>query len=107
MLQLAREHGLVLVPFASADGSPLVSAHGLTVRSPDELGALGARLGVRTDEAGLSQGALLGRYTADIPDDLAETTPAVDSYVRWQRLRSPDLAGMASRRVGRRLARSH
>ncbi len=84
VLQLAREHGLVLMPFASADGSPLVSAHGLTVRSPDELGALGARLGVRTDEAGLSQGALLGRYTADIPDDLAETTPAVDSYVRWQ-----------------------
>ena len=34
VLQLVREHGLPLVPFASANGSALVSANGVTVRAP-------------------------------------------------------------------------
>jgi monoamine oxidase len=84
VLRLVREHGLVLMPFASTNGSSLVSAQSLTVRSPDDLARLGAKLGVSAEEAGLSQGALLGRYTADLRDDLADPAPTAESYARWQ-----------------------
>jgi monoamine oxidase len=83
MLQLVREYGLVLSPFGSANGSSLAGAHGLAVRSPDDLAKLGAALDLRSDEAGSSPGSLVQRYAGDLTDLTNLTTPA-ESYARWQ-----------------------
>jgi monoamine oxidase len=84
VLQLVREHGLVLLPFSSSAGSSLVSVRGQTVRSPADLAALGAALGLKPEEAGSSPGALVNRYVGGLAGDLAEVTPTPAAYERWQ-----------------------
>jgi monoamine oxidase len=84
VLDLVREHGLNLVPFASSSGSSLVSIGGLTRRSPEGLQELASMLGLKPDESGLSQGALLQRYVRDLPSDIGEVTPTADSYSKWR-----------------------
>ena len=84
VLQLVREHGLSLVPFGFSTGAPVVNVGGVTARSPEELKALASRLGLRADEAGLGQGALLERYVRDLPGDIGDPAPPDDAYSRWE-----------------------
>jgi monoamine oxidase len=93
VLQLVKEHGLVLLPFSSAAGSSLVSVHGRTARSPGDLASLGAVLSLAPDEIGSSAGALVNRYVGGLTGDLAELTPSAAAYQGWQaydRLTWPD-----------------
>jgi monoamine oxidase len=84
VLQLAREHGLSVVPFASASGSSLMNVHGVTARVPDGVTQATAKLALKADEAGLGQSALLQRYVRDLPSDIGTLTPTAEAYSRWQ-----------------------
>src|SRR4029453_5554970 len=72
VMQLAKEHGLNLVPFESLGGSALMTIRGVTAQLPDDLKKATAALSLKPEEAGLGQGALLQRYVSDLPPDLAE-----------------------------------
>lgn len=93
VLQLAREYGLSLVPFASSNGTALASINGVSGRSPDDLKDLTASLDMHPDERGLGQGALLERYLQGLPADLSDPNPTPASYAQWEaydRLAWPD-----------------
>jgi monoamine oxidase len=83
VLQLVRQHGLSLVPFSSANGSELVTLGRRTVRAGVR-GGTDTLLGLRADERGLSQGALLKRYVGTLPDSLADLTPTAAAYAAWE-----------------------
>ena len=44
-----------------------------------------ATLGLKPEEDGLGQGALLQRYVTDLPSDIGDLKPAPDAYERWRR----------------------
>jgi monoamine oxidase len=84
VLRLVKEHGLNLVPFESMSGSTLVTVGGVTARVPEGLKDATSALELKPDEAGLGQGALLQRYVGDLPSDMAEVSPAPESYTKWR-----------------------
>ena len=86
VLRLVGEQGLTLLPYASPAGDPLVTVAGLTLRSPDELGRAAGPLGLRADEAGLSQGELLARYAGEAFTELAPVAATQPLPSRWQAL---------------------
>lgn len=86
VIGLVREHGLTLVPFGSSAGSTVVSAGGVVGTVPDGLPEIGRALGLRADEIGLSQGALLQRYTTDVPAELDAADADPDTIRRWEAL---------------------
>lgn len=84
VLQLAREHGLDVVPFESTTGSTLVTVGGVTARVPEGLKEATSTLALKPEEAGLGQGALLQRYVGDLPGDMKDLAPTADSYSKWR-----------------------
>ncbi len=84
VLQLANDHGLALVPFASTTGASVISVRGVTARVPDDLRKAAATLELKPDEAGLGQSALLQRYVRDLPSDMGTTMPTMESYSAWE-----------------------
>jgi monoamine oxidase len=84
VVQLVKVHSLNLVPFESFNGSALMTVGGMTARLPDGLKDATSRLGLKPEEAGLGQGALLQRYLTDLPGDMGTVTPAADSYEKWR-----------------------
>ncbi len=83
VIQLAKEHGLNLVPFESLSGSALITIRGVTAQVPEELKKASAPLGLKPEEEGLGQGALLQRYVGDLPSDIADLKPSAEAYARW------------------------
>lgn len=81
-LRLAQEHGLGLVPFESANGSEVITVGRRTVRV-NAIGGSAISRGLRPDERGLSQGALLTRYVGTLPESLADVNPSASSYAAW------------------------
>ena len=81
VFQLARERGLILVPFDSPNGSASTAIGGLSVRS-DEINRAAFALNLRADERGLTAAALVERYVGDLPADMAD--PAASAYSTWQ-----------------------
>ena len=84
VIQLVKEHGLNLVPFESFNGSALMTVGDVTARIPDELKKATATLGLKAEEDGLGQGALLQRYVTDLPSDIGDLKPAPEAYARWR-----------------------
>jgi monoamine oxidase len=84
VIQLAKEHGLNLVPFESLGGSALMTIRGVTAQLPDDLKKATAALSLKPEEEGLGQGALLQRYVGDLPPDLGEPKPSADAYAGWR-----------------------
>jgi monoamine oxidase len=83
VLGLASELQLAVVPFWSSAGASLVSIGDKSWRMPDELAALAAPLNLRPDEVKLAPSALLRKYVADLPPDIADAAPQPDAYARW------------------------
>jgi monoamine oxidase len=84
VLQLAKEHNLNLVPFESFNGSAVATIGGVTVKIPDDLAKATGSLGLKPEEGGLGQGALLQRYVTDLPGDMGDPKPAPDAYEKWR-----------------------
>ena len=84
VIQLAKEHGLNLVPFESFNGSALLTIRGVTTQVPDELKKATATLGLKPEEEGLGQAGLLQRYVGDLPPNLADPNPPADAYADWR-----------------------
>ncbi|MEO8078157.1 MAG: NAD(P)/FAD-dependent oxidoreductase [Acidobacteriota bacterium] len=84
VLQLAREHRLDLVPFGFSTGSSLVTVGGMTLRTPEQVKDAAPALRLTADEAGLTQGALLQRYVGDLPGDIGDPSPTMESYAGWR-----------------------
>jgi monoamine oxidase len=80
---LANRQGLSLIPFESGNGASVISVAGQVVRVPGEIDRLAHVLSLRRDERGLSPRALLLRYAADIPANLADPAAGVDAYRQW------------------------
>ena len=86
LLKVLVEHRLGLIPFSSSNGAAVVNVGGATARTPDDLATTTLVPGLKPDEIGLSQGALLDRYVGDLPDDIADLDPSAASYARWAAL---------------------
>jgi monoamine oxidase len=84
VIQLAKEHGLNLVPFESLSGAALITIRGVTAQIPDELNKASATLALKPEEQGLGQGALLQRYVGDLPANLADPRPPAAAYAEWR-----------------------
>jgi monoamine oxidase len=84
VLQLAKDHGLELVPFESFNGSALVTIGNVTAKIPDELKKATANLTMTPDEDGLGQAALLKRYVTELPADISDLKPTPDAYEKWK-----------------------
>ena len=84
VLQLAREHGLNLVPFESSTGAAAITIGAVTARLPGELKKATAHLSLKADEVGLDQGGLLRKYVGDLAGELGTVGPAGDAYARWR-----------------------
>jgi len=84
VIQLAREHGLNLVPFESLGGSALITVRGVTAQLPDDLKKATATLALKPEEQGLGQGGLLQRYVGDLPANLADPNPPAAAYEEWR-----------------------
>ena len=84
VIQLAKEHGLNLVPFESLSGAALITIRGVTAQIPDELNKVIATLALKPEEQGLGQGALLQRYVGDLPANLADPKPPAAAYAEWR-----------------------
>ena len=84
VIQLAKEHGLNLVPFESLSGSALITIHGVTAQIPDDLKKATATLALKPEEEGLGQAGLLQRYVSDLPPNLADPNPSADAYAEWR-----------------------
>ncbi len=83
VLQLAKEHGLDLVPFESFIGSAVITVRGVTSRIPEGLEAAESALGLNPDEKGLGQGGLLQRYVGDLPRELGDPAAPMAAYAKW------------------------
>ena len=86
LLRVLTEHQLNLIPFSSANGAALVNVGGVSARTPDDLATTPLVAGLKPEEAGQSQGALLDRYVGGLPDDLGELNPTAAQYARWAAL---------------------
>jgi len=84
VVQLAKEYSLNLVPFESLNGSALVTIGTVTAKLPDDLTRATTTLGLKPDEDGLTQAALLKRYVTDLPPDIGEVKPSADAYASWR-----------------------
>src|SRR5207344_334951 len=73
-----------LVPFESLSGSALITIRGVTAQVPEELKKASASLGLKPEEEGLGQGALLQRYVGDLPVDIADPKPSAEAYAGWR-----------------------
>ena len=84
VVQLAKDHGLDLVPFESLNGSALVTIGSVTAKIPDELKQATAKMAMTPDEEGLGQGGLLKRYVTELPADIGDLNPTADAYEKWR-----------------------
>lgn len=81
VLQLAREHRLMLVPFESPNGAAIIHVAGMTVRS-DQLDRVATALELRPDERGVSSPALLDRYVGNLPAEIMDASATPSS--KWE-----------------------
>jgi monoamine oxidase len=93
VIGLVKELGLRIVPFESLSGASLISAHGVNASSPGAFDQLMKTMGLKAEERGLSDGALLEKYIGRIPEHLADPAAAATAVAAWQeydRLSWPD-----------------
>jgi monoamine oxidase len=75
VLRLVADAGLTLMPFAPSAGAPVIATPLGRWRLPEELGAAGAALKLRSDETGNAPGALAQRYVGPLPAELKDARP--------------------------------
>ena len=80
----ANEMGLSVTPFAATTGAALLSVRGQRFRSSDSEALRTIDLDLRTEERGLTPGALLNRYIGDALADVGALDPSADTYRHWQ-----------------------
>ncbi|MES1256138.1 MAG: FAD-dependent oxidoreductase, partial [Acidobacteriota bacterium] len=85
VLGLVGEHGLDLVPFSSANGAEVLTHGRRTVRA-DARARTDALFGLRADERGLTQGALIKKYVGELAASLTTLDPSPATYASWEPL---------------------
>jgi monoamine oxidase len=83
-LNLARAHGLTLVPFESSTGAPVVTIQGVSASAEQPLDHTPLPIQLRADEKRFTARALLEHYVGEVPARMDDPAASGSSYLAWQ-----------------------
>jgi monoamine oxidase len=80
VIALVKELGLRLVPFEPLGGASLINVHGVSASTPASLEQITKTMGLKPEERGLTDRALLDHYVGKLPEQMANAAPDSASY---------------------------